>query len=63
MVVVKDCEGPALLAIYSTDGRLLHTQTVTDNQAAIGISLPSGVYVAYLTDGNGYSKVGKLIIQ
>ena len=63
IVVEKGCDGQAQLNIYSTDGRLLHTQTVTDNQATIGISLPQGVYVAYLTDSEGYTKVCKLIIQ
>jgi hypothetical protein len=60
---MNDCNGPALLTIYSTDGRVLHTQTVTDSQATIGISLPQGVYVAYLTNKDGYTKVGKLIIH
>ena len=63
IIVVNDCDGPAQLAIYSTDGRLLHTQTVTDSQATVSISLPQGVYIAYFTDNNGYTKVGKLIIQ
>lgn len=63
LVVVKDCEGTAHLTIYSTDGRLLHTQMVTDNQTTISINLPLGVYVAYLTNSEGYTKVGKLIIQ
>ena len=62
-MVMNDCNGPALLTIYSTDGRVLHTQTVTDSQATIGISLPQGVYVAYLTNKDGYTKVGKLIIH
>ena len=39
----NDCNGPASLTIYSTDGRVLHTQTVTDSQATIGISLPQGI--------------------
>ena len=63
IMVMNDCNGPALLTIYSTDGRVLHTQTVTDSQATIGISLPQGVYVAYLTNKDGYTKVGKLIIH
>lgn len=63
VVVVNSCEGPAQLTIYSTDGRLLHTQTVSGSQATIGINLPQGIYVAYLTDGSGYTKVGKIIIQ
>ncbi len=63
IVVEKGCDGQARLNIFSTDGRLLHTQTLTDDQATIGISLPQGVYVAYLTDSEGYTKVCKLIIQ
>ena len=63
ITVVNDCNGPAQLRIYSTDGRLLHTQTVTGNEANIGISLLPGVYVAYLTNSEGYTKVGKLIIH
>ena len=63
IVVVNDCDGPAQLNIYSTDGRLLHTQTVIGTQATVNISLPSGVYIAYLTNSEGYTKVGKLIIQ
>ena len=63
IMVMNDCNGPALLTIYSTDGRVLHTQTVTDSQATIGINLPQGVYVAYLTNRDGYTKVGKLIIH
>ena len=63
IVVVNDCDGPAQLNIYSTDGRLLYTQTVTGTQAIVNISLPSGVYMAYLTNSDGYTKMGKLIIQ
>ena len=63
IIVMNDCDGQAQLTIYTTDGRVLHTQTVTDSQAIIDISLPQGIYVAYLTDSNGYTKVGKLIIQ
>ena len=63
VVVVNDGDSPALLAIYSTDGRLLHTQTVTSDQATFGINLPQGVYVVYLTDSEGHTKVDKLIIQ
>ena len=63
IVVMHDSEGPAQLTIYSMDGRLLHTQMVTDNQAVIDIKLPQGVYVAYFTNSEGYTKVGKLIIQ
>ena len=63
VVVVNDSDSPAQLTIYSTDGRVLHTQIVTSDQATIGINLPQGVYVAYLTTGDGYTKIGKLIIQ
>ena len=63
IIVVNDSDGPAQLAIYSADGRLLHTQTMTGNQASVNIILPQGVYVAYLTNSDGYTKVGKLIIQ
>lgn len=63
IVVMNDSDGSAQLAIYSTDGRVLHTQTVTDSQATVNISLPQGVYVVYLTNSDGYTKVGKLIIQ
>ena len=63
IVIMNDCNGPALLTLYSIDGRLLHTQTVTDNQATLDISLPQGVYVAYLANSEGYTKVGKLVIQ
>ena len=61
--VVKDYDAPAQLTIYSTDGRLLHTQTVINNEATIGICLPQGVYVVYLTNSEGYTKEGKLIIH
>lgn len=63
IVVVNDSDGPSQLSIYSTDGRLLHAQTVTDSQTTINLNLPSGVYIAYLTDSEGCTKVGKLIIQ
>ena len=63
VVVVNDSDSPAQLTIYSTDGRVLHTQTVTSDQATIGINLPQGVYVAYLITSDGYTKIGKLIIQ
>ena len=63
VVVVNDSDSPAQLTIYSTDGRVLHTQIVTSDQATIGINLPQGVYVAYLTASDGYTKIGKLIIQ
>jgi hypothetical protein len=63
IVIMNDCDGPALLTLYSIDGRLLHTQTVTDKQATLDISLPQGIYVAYLADKEGYTKVGKLIIH
>ena len=63
VVVVNDSDSPAQLTIYSTDGRVLHIQNVTSDQATIGINLPQGVYVAYLTTSDGYTKIGKLIIQ
>ena len=63
IVVVNDSDGPSQLSIYSTDGRLLHTQTVTDSQTTLNLNLPSGVYIAYLTDSDGYTKIGKLVIQ
>ena len=63
IVVVNDSDGPSQLSIYSTDGRLLHAQTVTDNQTTLNLNLPSGVYIAYLTDSDGYTKIGKLVIQ
>lgn len=63
IVVVNDSNGPAQLAIYSTDGRLLHAQTVTGSQAIINLNLPVGIYVAYFTNSEGNTKMGKLIIQ
>ncbi len=63
IVVMNDGNGPSQLSIYSTDGRLLHAQTVTDNQTTLNLNLPSGVYIAYLTDSDGYTKIGKLVIQ
>ncbi len=63
IVVVNDSNGPSQLSIYSTDGRPLHAQTVTDNQTTLNLNLPSGVYIVYLTDSNGYTKIGKLVIQ
>ena len=63
IVVVNESDGPSQLSIYSTDGRLLHAQTVTDSQTTINLNLPSGVYIAYLTNSEGCTKVGKLIIQ
>ena len=62
IVIVNDCGTTAQLTIYATDGRVLYTQTVTDDQASINLGLPPGVYVAYLTNSEGYTKVGKLII-
>ena len=63
ITVVNDCDGPAQLTIYSTDGRVLLDQTLTDSQTTLNPNLPSGVYIAYLTDSDGYTKIGKLIIQ
>ena len=63
IVIENDYDGPAQLTIYAMDGRLLHTQTVTSDQATINIGLPCGVYVAYLADSEGYTHVGKLIIK
>ena len=63
VIVANPCDGPAQLAIYSTDGRLLHSQMLTDSQATINIQLSLGVYVAYITNSEGYTKIGKLIIQ
>ena len=63
IVVMNDYDGPSQLFIYATDGRLLYTQTVTDSQTTINLNLPSGVYIAHLTDSDGYTKIGKLIIQ
>ena len=63
IAVMNESGGHALLSICSVDGRLLHTQTVADGQAHIGVSLPRGVYVAYLTDGQGHTTAGKIVIQ
>ena len=63
IMVVNDSNGPSQLSIYSTDGRPLHAQTVTDNQTTLNLNLPSGVYIVYLTDSDGYTKIGKLVIQ
>lgn len=63
IVMVNDGDSPTHLTIYSTDGRVLHTQTVTSDQVTIGVNLPQGVYVVYLTDSEGHTKVDKLIIQ
>ncbi len=63
VVVEKDCEGQARLTIYSVDGRALYSEMVTDSQVTLNLNLPVGVYVARLTDSEGNTKIGKLIIK
>ena len=63
IMIKNDSESPAQLAIYSSDGRCLHMQTVDGTQATINLHLPAGVYVARFTRSNGTTKVCKLIIQ
>lgn len=63
VTVVKESDGEALLALYSIDGRLLHSQTLTDKQTSIGIQLPQGIYMVRITDTTGCNKVEKLVIQ
>lgn len=63
VTVVKESDGEALLALYSIDGRLLHSQTLTNKQTSIGIQLPQGIYMVRITDTTGCNKVEKLVIQ
>lgn len=63
IVVKNDGGGMAQFTIVSMDGRTLYTQTIHDSLATIEIDLPSGVYITYLTNSEGYTNVGKLVIQ
>ena len=63
VTVVKENDGEALLALYSIDGRLLHSQILTDKQTSIGIQLPQGIYMVRITDPTGCNKVEKLVVQ
>jgi uncharacterized repeat protein (TIGR02543 family) len=62
LVIMNDSEEEALLSIYSVDGKLIYSQTVTDIQATVDIILPQGIYVARLTNGQNV-KVEKIVIQ
>lgn len=63
ITVIKESDIEALLALYSIDGRLLHSQTLTDKQTSIGIQLPQGIYMVRITDPTGCNKVEKLVVQ
>ncbi len=63
LIIANGGEGKVQLAIYSIDGRLLHSQTMADSHATIGIHLPQGIYVACLSDETGFVKVEKIVIQ
>lgn len=63
LFVVIENEGETQLTIYSIDGRLLHSQTVTASPTAINVHLPQGIYVACLFDETGFVKVEKIVIQ
>ncbi len=63
LFIVNGSENEAQLTIYSIDGRLLHSQTVSGSQTSINVCLPQGVYVAHISDQSGFVKVEKIIIQ
>lgn len=63
LFVVNDSESELQFFLYSIDGRLLHSQTVTAYPTAINLHLPQGIYVAYLFDETGFVKVEKIVIQ
>ena len=63
IVIENSTEGSAQLIVSSIDGRVLHTQTLTDKQTTINLNLALGIYVVRIIDSEGYTSVNKLIIQ
>lgn len=60
--VINDNDGPSMLSIYSTDGRLVHQQIAQSGKSNISLNLSPGVYFAQLRDEKGV-KTAKLIIN
>jgi len=63
LFVMNDSESEMQFFLYSIDGKLLHSQTVTASPTAITVHLSQGIYVAYLFDETGFVKVEKIVIQ
>lgn len=62
LIVVNDDWGEASLAIFSTDGRLMHQETLQGKQSEITVTLPQGIYLLRLANRNGV-KTEKIVIQ
>ncbi len=63
LFIMREKEGKALLHLYSVDGKLVHSQTITQGQNVIGVNLPNGIYVSHIIDGQGETQTEKIIIQ
>lgn len=63
LFIMREKEGEALLHLYSIDGKLVYSQTITQGQNAIGVNLPNGIYVSYIIDGQGETQTERIIIQ
>jgi hypothetical protein len=55
-------EGEGWLTIYSSDGKLVHSQWLSEGQNAISLDLKPGLYVFSMTNSHG-TTTEKVIIQ
>lgn len=62
LVIVNEDWGEVDMDIYSTDGRLMHHQTLHGRQNEITVTLPQGIYLLRLANRNGV-KTEKIVIQ
>lgn len=60
-VINEDLE-EASFFIYSTDGRLMHCQSIVGYQTTVHLDLPKGIYIAHLKSHQN-SKIGRIVIE
>lgn len=62
ITVINEESEPAILSVYSVDGRLLHQQSIEGYQVTVNLDLAKGFYIAQLKNSQS-TKTGRIVIE